>query len=242
MTAPTTPTTRTWGNWKTWLVGLAATAGGVFGLQKMGSASNTEPKRFEVVAEDMPQIGMIRLMLTYALPGGPDSVLTRVTTSTGPGQAHRLAATALRDSFFVARPTVGTTATGVGCAESKRRGLSSGEVCRAWSKTIADVPPPPPILDSIKADTTIAGLDLKPDAPLTVLAGGQVQFCAFLIFRGGQVAMRTQDEPGCAGHYGAFPASLRVLTVDQQRVANRQCIRWTTRDGTITAEDCGVGL
>jgi hypothetical protein len=55
--------------------------------------------------------------------------------------------------------TYGQTVTGTACVQAQRRGLSSGLVCTPFTQVITDVPPPPPIVDSVTA------LLILPDAP-----------------------------------------------------------------------------
>lgn len=205
---------------------------------KPEAAAPPTPSKVEVMTAPA-QAGQFWVKLIYSLPGGPDSVLTRVASGTT-SLNHRLPATRLRDSFLLNEPPLTQTVTGQGCVQSKRRGQLSSEVCRGWSYTTADQPPPPPILDSVIVDTTliIARIDAKPDR-VSGMAGVLVQqFCPFVQFKDQRVALPSEYQaiPYCQDLYQSFP--LNPPSADQQRKADITCIAWTATGGTISASQC----
>lgn len=183
-----------------------------------------------------------KIVVTFQLPGNPDSSLTRATNA-GVGQAHRLPGSAVRDSFVVPVPAFGSTMSGSVCVQSKRRGLLSAETCAPWSFTMTDSPPPPPVIDSVVTDTldlVIARLDVKPDA-LRLQAGQTQQMCGFVIFADGQVAERAVEQGNavCDGFYtGGWPAAQRQPSAAQQAKADALCVHWTVTGGTVSLEPC----
>lgn len=192
------------------------------------------------------QAGQFWVKLSYQLPGGPDSVITRVASSQA-SSVHRLAASRLRDSFLLNEPPIATTLSGQGCAQSKRRGLLSTEVCRGWSYTTPDQPPPPPVLDSVRADTVvIGGRIVTQKAPTmlgpnhaVVLPGQTATYCMVFTFGDGSQAVQTEQLPDCSG---AIPEGTRTASVAGQAKVDKLCIQWRAGGGTITRSSCEAAV
>lgn len=56
----------------------------------------------------------------------------------------------------------------------------------------------------------------------------QQQYCAFIVFADGNVAMRAQDAGTCSSLYAsAFPAAKRVISPARQAFVNRRTITWS---------------
>ena len=140
---------------------------GCFGTEMASPAfavygdEQADPRRLRVTTEDT-QGSTFWVKLSYQLPGGPDSALTSVQQGSTVLANHRLPPVT-RDSFALPKPAVGSSYVGQGCVQSKRRGLLSNQVCAGFSFTASDTPPPPPIIDSVIADTAEMPL---PSAPL----------------------------------------------------------------------------
>lgn len=85
----------------------------------------------------------------------------------------------------------------------------------------------------------LSGIDVKPDA-VTLVAGATQQFCAFIKFNDGTVAMRTQDNVAgeCQPFFNQFAVATRVTSGIKQRKADAVCLTWTAAGGTITNEVC----
>lgn len=168
--------------------------------------------------------------------GGPvDSLIVTESGSGQPTQTKRLVAQATQVvSFIWTKPAIGQTITGTITAQVKRRALVSATASRTWSFTTPDQAPPPPIIDTA---LVISRLDLKPDS-VRLGTGQQVQFCAFIAFKDGAVAMRGQDGPVCSAAYTAlipkFPSGA------QQAKADSLCLTWQATGGTITVSPCDV--
>lgn len=205
--------------------------------------ATANPKNLSVFAARATE-NNIKVVLVYQLPGNPDSALTRLTqVQPAVNRAHRLPSSILRDSFLLTRPAIGVTVNGIACVQSKRRGLLSPEICGPWSYTEADVAPPPPILDTIRPDTSslrIAGLDLKPDN-FTLAPGEGTCLCVFTVFGDGQVAMPAGDAAGCAGHYtSSWPSAKRQPSLAQQQISDTLTvlIQEAGSGGTVQAGTC----
>jgi hypothetical protein len=87
------------------------------------------------------------------------------------------------------------------------------------------------------------GLDLYPKDTVTVNAGGTVQFCAFMKFNDGTIALRNREAsiPKCVEYYNTIPVATRTSGGAKQRAADKLCVKWvvpTGSVGTITPEVC----
>lgn len=102
------------------------------------------------------QDNTFRVTLTYQLPGNPDSAITTIRQQTSVIAMHRLGPVT-RDSFSLPRPAAGTTFLATACVQSKRRvsADTSATVCRAFSFTSPSAPLPPPVIDTVRADTIV---------------------------------------------------------------------------------------
>ncbi len=134
------------------LMTLAAVAGVLTAATK---AEQNDPRRVTAVATASGS--SIKIVLTYQLTGGPDSVITRIGGAVT--VSHRLLAVGAalaRDSFLLPRPTPGTTVSGPAYVQAKRRGLVSIDVRAVpdWTYTEPDSAPPPPIVNPPVVDTT----------------------------------------------------------------------------------------
>lgn len=87
------------------------------------------------------------------------------------------------------------------------------------------------------------GLDLYPKDTVTVNAGGTVQFCAFMKFNDGTIALRNREASisKCVEYYNTIPVATRTSGGAKQRAADKLCVKWvvpTGSVGTITPEVC----
>jgi hypothetical protein len=85
------------------------------------------------------------------------------------------------------------------------------------------------------------GLELYPKDTVTVLAGGTVQFCAFMKFNDGTILFRQREKdiPKCVEYYNTIPAASRWVGGAKQRKADKLCVLWqATGGGTIVPEVC----
>lgn len=110
----------------------------------------------------------------------------------------------------------GSTVQGTACVTTYRRNLSS-TTCKTFSQVIADKPPPPPTQN-------IQAILLKPDSlKLTVADSNKTyQFCTFVKFADGMVAMRTPDKnlPTCIAEYQKLDQSVRNPSPESQAIAD----------------------
>lgn len=85
------------------------------------------------------------------------------------------------------------------------------------------------------------GLELYPKDTITVLAGGTVQFCAFMKFNDGTILFRQREKdiPKCVEYYNTIPAASRWIGGAKQRAADKLCVLWQANGGgTIVPEVC----
>ena len=84
------------------------------------------------------------------------------------------------------------------------------------------------------------GLELYPKDTVTVQAGGTIQFCAFMKFNDGTIALRNRETsiPKCVEYYNTIPVATRTSGGAKQRAADKLCIKWQAVVGTITPEVC----
>jgi len=182
--------------------------------------------------------------LRYTLRWGKGARATgyRVTVSSNPtgwgNMPNNLALSDTTVSFGALAPSlpavwdsVTFTATIVSTQGSKLSTPSSV----SWKAVRAPGPPGPIIVDS---SLTVIGLDVKPDTVKTLLAGQSQQFCTFIKFYGGAMALRAQDSPQCDPEYAKLPATARVVSATQQGIANVFCLTWKATGGTITVGGC----
>lgn len=171
---------------------------------------------------------------------GPVDIVELTTTATGrPNQVQRVESPVFPVQFSIAwlNIPVGTSITTRGCARVKRRTLWSTSACSvSRTYTISDSAPPPPTVDTT---LSIGALIIKPDA-VTLPTFGTQQFCAFIRFRDGKVAMRAQDGSVCSTEYTKLPASVRTPNMSQQVIADTTCLTWKAIGGSITASTCDI--
>jgi hypothetical protein len=82
-----------------------------------------------------------------------------------------------------------------------------------------------------------------PKDTVIVNAGESVQFCAFLKFNDGTIALRGREKsiPKCVEYYNTIPVATRTSSGAKQRAADKLCVKWTSplwSVGTITPEIC----
>jgi len=82
-----------------------------------------------------------------------------------------------------------------------------------------------------------------PKDTVIVNAGESVQFCAFLKFNDGTIALRGREKsiPKCVEYYNTIPIITRTSGGAKQRAADKLCVKWvmpTGSVGTITPEIC----
>jgi hypothetical protein len=86
----------------------------------------------------------------------------------------------------------------------------------------------------------ITSLSVKPDSLnlTTADSGKQYQFCAYVVFVDGQIAMRNPEKniPACVNHYMEFASELRNPTTLQQEIADNVQVVWDLKeDNTVVA-------
>lgn len=139
------------------------------------------------------------------------------------------------NTFKLAPYGFGSTVNGTSCVTATRRGLTSTS-CKPFTQKMYDQPPPPPVVN-------IQALIVKPDSLSTVDPGGtdpiitqfgvlvlsanmptgpSQQYCTFVQFADGQIAMRIPDKSitYCQNEYLKFPLANRNPTAGEQAVAD----------------------
>lgn len=143
-----------------------------------------------------------------------------------------------RDSVMVAAPLPGTRAIYKGCVQVERDGRNSGKIypstgAKCWVDTVETAPDP--VVDSV---LQLSRLIVKPDT-ISLTYGAKTQFCAFLKFKNGKIAMRTTDDSDtCLREYAKFPLTSRDVSGAQQLIADATCVSWKATGGSITSEVC----
>jgi len=197
-----------------------------FGVLLLAGPTPEPSPKILAVTTEAAMAGQFKVKLFYQLPGAPDSALTRAVTGISAAQAHRLPASILSDSFLFVEPaTLGAVVNGQVCVQSKRRGQLSGEVCRSWTYTVLDRPPPPPVIDSVKTDTAlvIASGHLYPESK-SVTGIAAWTMCMLYQMKDGHAGYRGPRDPECSLYQaGLGPA----VTVAQQAVLDAEaCTTW----------------
>jgi hypothetical protein len=104
------------------------------------------------------------------------------------------------------------------------------------------LPPPGPIV--IDTSLTVAAVLVRPgnvEINIALQPGRTVQFCAYLSYLDGKVALPIGQRPQCDEDYLAgFSAAQRTPSAAQQAKTDGSCVRWLATGGTITAEACGT--
>jgi hypothetical protein len=82
-----------------------------------------------------------------------------------------------------------------------------------------------------------------PKDTVIVNAGESVQFCAFLKFNDGTIALRGREKsiPKCVEYYNTIPVATRTSGGAKQRAADKLCVKWVMpvgSVGTLTPEIC----
>lgn len=183
----------------------------------------------------------VHYSLAAPLPAG-DTVQLRMNRDSVAG-VPRIATltakrTAQRDSVSFRAPKVfGASARWYACRRVLRAGEQiQPEKCVVWRVVLPAKP-----VDSVWVDSslTIAKLDLKPDK-ISVEAKKTVQFCAFVVFLDGKVAMRAKEKiaPECLSEYTRFSLVQRSVKPAQQEIADTLCVKFEATGGTISAETC----
>lgn len=147
------------------------------------------------------------------LPGAPDSVFYTVRQGATTILASRWRpTTVVRDSFSLVKPAPGASTTGNGCAMTRRRGLNSNNICKPYTFTTPDVPPPDPVVD-VTTDTLLVALRILP-RPVTMTVGGTAQ----------PICLIAKLPSGRAGYRGARTAlcDAQALAVGQPPTATGQ--------------------
>lgn len=82
----------------------------------------------------------------------------------------------------------------------------------------------------------IAALETKPDS-VTLAPGATQQFCAFVVFTDGQVAMRNPEKTisTCIDQYNKYPVQKRNPSSAQQSIADTTQVVWSVVNGTPSA-------
>lgn len=160
--------------------------------------------------------------------GTVDSVVTSGAVDPGNLQAqqHRLPATVTADSFLFAS-TFGAAMTGQVCVKSKRRALESGNVCKAWSYTEPDAPPPPPVIDS--TPNTVKVTIALPTQPLDSIGTDQMlRLFPVVKFADGHYARYSQASPEAVTAFNLkYTAAQRAITATQQAIADSEVAMFT---------------
>ena len=99
--------------------------------------------------------------------------------------------------------------SGYACVTARRRTLNSTPTCKSWTATVADVPPPPPIVDSV----TVSALRLLPDA-FNLVRGTAFKLCLAAEFPNGGAALwgEHEDSAECRQRLAAAYPTRRALT------------------------------
>ena len=199
-----------------------------------------------------PTTGSCVLIATWSKPGNwraTDSLRViwsqnRPTSFAWPRKFTRATA----DTFPLPRTTVDSTFVGQVTLTTFRVGTTAiaGPVSAPW--TAPAVVSPPDTVTGLKVSRII----VKPDSVKlqnTFAADGKTvipatqQFCAFVGFDDGKVAIRAAEigKLPCINEYSKFPLALRSVNADQQFLADQVCINWSLPQGggTIQAEICG---
>jgi hypothetical protein len=227
-----------------WLAGLVAALGAAFGVSKVAAKPAASLVSVTAAAAAYSQV---RVVVAFRLAGSPDSVLVTWSLAGAPfGVTHRLAGTTTRDDIVYPAPAPGGTIGGQVCLTAKRRGLTSAPACQGWTYTLADTPPPPPMIDSVRADTVVISAAIVTQAApamigpnvAAALPGQFVTYCLVFTLADGSQAVQTEQLPDCAG---AIPAGARRPTADGQAAIDRLCVQWESTGGTIQRSACDVG-
>lgn len=156
--------------------------------------------------------------IAVTVSGNPDSTLYSVKQGTSTVLASsRRPASVVRDSFSLVKPPIGSTTTGSGCAQTKRRGLVSNIVCKAYSFTTPDAPPPDPVVD-VTTDTLLIALRMLP-RPTSMLTGTAVPLCMIAVLPSGRAGYRGARSTLCdqqAATLGQVPTATGQRTIDAQ--------------------------
>jgi hypothetical protein len=88
---------------------------------------------------------------------------------------------------------------------------------------------------------SINALDVKPDS-VSLMAGETQQFCAFVVFEDGKMAMRTPEKtlPVCVAQYDSLPISYKPPSPLQQSIADTVQVQWSVVDGAPSASTVKV--
>ena len=227
---------RRWPFW-IWYVFLAFAAGLWLGCAPTpASAEERDPKPIVAVTAERTGAGTFRVKVFWHYQndagGAPDSAISSAAVDpTGSQfQSHRWPAAVLRDSFNLTS-TPGVPMTGYGCVRTKRRGIEGQNACKPWSYTENDVPPLPPINDSVR----VSALEVLPSTWTMAVNTGK-QFCAMVAFATGQKAL-------IGGQYGYPPCdSLETFLPAEQRPTVAQLMVAATymscSEISATAKEC----
>lgn len=87
----------------------------------------------------------------------------------------------------------------------------------------------------------IAALDVKPDS-VTLAPGTTQQFCAFVVFTDGQVAIRNSEKTisTCIDQYNTFPLQIRNPSSLQQSIADTVQVTWSVVNGSPATSTANV--
>lgn len=141
------------------------------------------------------------------------------------------------DTLSITRPATGSPdRSGVVTLCYVRAGLS-GQACNspmAWT-----VPALPEAPVDTATNLQLSRIDVKPDA-VTLAPGQTQQFCGLVKFANGAMALRDKERgyQTCLAEYAKLPASARVVSAQQQLIANAVCLTWSATGGTISGEAC----
>jgi hypothetical protein len=100
--------------------------------------------------------------------------------------------------------------------------------------TVTFTPSPPPALP----DTAVVAALIMP-RPREIEKGASVQFCLFIRFANGALAMRAKDAVGCSSYYAALIP--RSPSSTQQTLVDSYCWIWKGRGGVIEPDACPGG-
>jgi len=168
--------------------------------------------------------------VTLAVVAGDNQSRDRDSTMV-PGAAGQV-------SFFLTGYQYEDSVTGYACVTTARGGQSSESTCKAWSAYVADQPPPPPVVDTVTADSIVA-IRVMPDSvkltsasttclaasPRTTADGYPVaacrtgdgtamvqQFCAMFLKTDGKYYLEASNAtlPVCREQYDLLPAAQRL--------------------------------
>lgn len=168
------------------------------------------------------------------------SVRPQGTFTSGWTVPTRRPSSTLSTQFYLINPTAWDSASFALWAWGTRGSAVSPDstLVAVWKRVRAPGAPPGGTLDSTR---TIGSIILTPPA-VTLAFLGQQQFCSFMKFVDGRVAMKSVQAAVCASVYqGAFSSTQRAVSPAQQAKTDSTCTAYRLQAndlGSITQENC----